>query len=76
MLALNILDKRIWVKGLSLECPLGEALDDCPLNGLRQLPSSLINHTINNLVDEQIHNIIHVHQHCLAERLNAIKHSK
>ena len=28
-------DERTWLKGLAVECPFGEALPNCPLNGLR-----------------------------------------
>lgn len=65
------LDKRIWIKGLSVECPLGKPLDDCPLNALRFLPVAQMNHTINNLSDDQVSSIMTIHQHCYHERLKA-----
>lgn len=65
-------DKRIWIKGLTLECPLGVALDDCPLNGLRHLPVAQMNHTINNLNNDQINSIVSIHKHCYHDRLKAI----
>ena len=69
------LDKRIWIKGLSVECPLGQALDDCPLNALRHLPVAQMNTTINGLSDRQIDSIVKIHQHCYHDRLKALKHA-
>ncbi len=63
------LDKRIWIKGLTLECPLGKALEDCPLNALRHLPVAQMNRTINNLTDDQVNSIVAIHQHCDRDRL-------
>ncbi|VGO21744.1 hypothetical protein [Pontiella sulfatireligans] len=65
------LDKRIWTKGLVLECPHGKALDDCPLNALRHLPANQVNRTINGLTDQQVDSIVTIHQHCYQERLAA-----
>ncbi|WP_372796870.1 hypothetical protein [Pontiella sp.] len=66
------LDKRIWIKGLTLECPLGKAMDDCPLNALRHLPVAQMNQTINNLTDEQVESIVGIHQECFHKRLKTI----
>ena len=66
------LDKRIWIKGLALECPMGKPLDDCPFNALRHLPAAQMNNTINNLSDDQVSSITTIHQHCYHERLKAI----
>lgn len=66
------LDKRIWIKGLTLECPLGIALPDCPLNTLRHLPAMQMNTTINNLEDKQVEAIVHIHQYCYQERLKEL----
>jgi hypothetical protein len=68
------LNKRIWLKGLVLECPMGKALSDCPLNGMRNLPGSQINTTINGLSDEKVDTIIKVHKHCFKHRLQSISH--
>lgn len=67
------LDKRIWIKGLTLECPLGSALDDCPLNAIRHLPAEQMNRTINNLSDEQVQKITRIHQQCYTDRMRTIK---
>ncbi len=62
------LDKRVYVKGLALECPLGTPADECPLNGLRGLPAAQMNRTINNLTDEQVDSIFSIHRHCFVQR--------
>lgn len=66
------LDKRIWIKGLTLECPLGQALEDCPLNALRHLPVAQMNMAINNLSDEQVDSIVDIHKQCYQVRLRAV----
>ena len=70
------LDKRIWTKGLALECPLGKAVDDCPLNALRHLPVSQMNSAINGLSDEQVDSIVMIHHTCYQDRLKAMKRPK
>ncbi len=71
------LDKRIWVKGLTLECPMnGYALPDCPLNALRHLPTAQVNHTLNHLTDYHINSLVNIHQHCYAERVKARSHAR
>lgn len=67
------INKRIWIKGLTLECPLGQALHDCPLNALRHLPVAQMNNTINNLSDQQVDSIVSIHKQCYHERLKAIQ---
>jgi len=64
------MDKRIWVKGLALECPLKCADADCPLNALRVLPIAQMNAVVNRLEDKQIDNIIEIHRQCCSARLN------
>jgi hypothetical protein len=66
-------DKRTWIKGLTIECPLGQALDDCPLNALRHLPVAQMNHTINALSDIKVDSIMAIHKHCYHDRLKAIQ---
>ncbi len=62
------LDRRIWVKGLTLECPLGEPVAECPLNPLRHLPVAQMNHTINGLSDKQVDAIVKIHTQCYQSR--------
>lgn len=70
------LDQRIWIKGLTVECPLIEPMNDCPLNALRHLPLAQMNIAINGLSDKQVDSIATIHQHCHHDRLKAIKRSK
>ena len=63
-------DKRIWVKGLVVQCPLHTALEDCPLNALRHLPLAQMNAAINRLSDEQIDAIVDIHRQCFHERIS------
>ena len=66
-------NKRVWVKGLVLECPLHKAMDDCPLNALRHLPVAQMNKTVNRLSDKRIENIIDIHKECFGERVQSSK---
>lgn len=67
-------DERIWIKGLTLECPMmGKALPDCPLNALRHLPIAQVNHTVNHLTDKQVNSIVKIHQQCYTARLKEAK---
>ncbi|MDZ8119273.1 hypothetical protein [Pontiella agarivorans] len=67
------LNKRIWIKGLTLECPFSNAPDDCPLNALRHLPAEQMNQTINNLSDDHVDNIVKIHQQCYSDRTRDFK---
>lgn len=71
----SALDKRIWIKGLALECPLGKAIDDCPLNCLRHLPVAQMNSAINRLTDLQVGCIVTIHHHCYQERLRDLAYA-
>jgi len=73
---LTPINKRIWIKGLTLECPLNQAIDNCPLNVLRQLPVAQMNHTINTLSDEKLNLIMTIHKHCYHDRLKALPRQK
>ncbi|GEM_PF-1693417 len=61
-------DKRIWIKGLLVDCPLGIPLDDCPANSLRYLPIDQFAEIVNNMSEEQVNCIIEYHEGCSAER--------
>jgi hypothetical protein len=71
---MDMLNKRIWLKGLAMECPLGKPLTDCPLNGIRCLPFQQISSTVNKLSDETVESIAQYHKHCYSTRLKAAKH--
>lgn len=69
----KVRDKRIWIKGLTLECPLGIPDRDCPLNALRPLPVTQMNKTINSLTDEQVESIFKIHRQCYKDNINEIR---
>ena len=69
-------DERTWLKGLAVECPLGEALPSCPLNGLRNLPTLQIKHIIGRMSDRQVHTAIETHRQCYKERLNTLREAE
>ena len=75
MMKSTALNRRIWIKGLAMECPLGKAAEDCPLNGLRHLPVSQMNAAINSLTDMQVNCIVTIHNYCYHERLREVKHA-
>ena len=66
------LDRRVWIKGLAVECPLGKALSDCPLNDTRTLATAQMNHIINNQSDRKVHALYKHHQHCIRIRATVL----
>ena len=65
----RIQNKRIWIKGLVMECPHGTPVLDCPLNGLRNLPIHEANSVINGLPDKQVTDYLKTHRKCYNHRL-------
>ncbi len=63
---------KTWIRGLSLQCPLGCADGDCPLNTLRHLPSAQMNQTINELPRTTIDAILQIHHECCRNRIKQI----
>jgi len=61
-------DKRTWVKGILVDCPLGTPLDDCPANEIRNLPVHELVKIVNGLSNEQLDAIIAHHENCLKQR--------
>ena len=64
----RIENKRIWIKGLTMECPYGTPVHDCPLNPLRSLPIPEANRIINNLTAQQIADYLETHRTCYNHR--------
>ena len=60
--------KRIWVQGLLIECPFGEALEDCPAKDIRLLPIEERLKMISEIEEDQIDRIIAHHRECLRKR--------
>lgn len=61
-------DKRAWVKGVLVECPLGTPLESCPANKVRGLPLPELVRIVNEMPDEQLDVIIAYHENCLKQR--------
>ena len=65
----ELMNKRIWVKGILVECPLGKSLSDCPANALRNLPLEELLKAVNNMTEGQLEMVIKYHNNCITERL-------
>lgn len=61
-------DKRTWVKGLMVDCPMGTALEDCPAGKIRSLPVRELVRIVNSLSEKQLDDIIECHEECITER--------
>ena len=64
----RVLDRRVWIKGLAIECPLGKPLSDCPLNETRTLPVAQMSHAINSQPNHKVNALYKHHQHCFRIR--------
>ncbi len=60
--------KRIWVKGLLIECTMRKVLDDCPAKELRKLPIEERLKIADEMKADQIEFIIACHKECLRRR--------
>ena len=65
---LNFEDKKIWVKGLVIHCPMGESVKDCPANKIRLLPIPERLRIVDEMTEDSVDEIIDHHYKCLAER--------
>jgi hypothetical protein len=61
-------DKRTWVKGILVDCPVGDPLDTCPANKIRNLPLPTVVNIVNEMSDEQLDAIILHHENCQKQR--------
>jgi hypothetical protein len=61
-------DKKTWVKGILVDCPLGTPLDSCPANKIRTLPVHELTKIVNGLPNDQLDAIIEHHENCLKQR--------
>jgi hypothetical protein len=60
--------KRIWVKGLLIECTMKQVLEDCPAYELRKLPVEERMRIADEMSADQIEFIIQYHRECLSRR--------
>lgn len=65
---ISIGNRVIWLKGLMIECPLFNALPNCPLKKYRSLPINEKFKLVDEMSDDQIDSIIEYHQKCLSAR--------
>ena len=61
-------DKRTWVKGILLDCPLDKPMPDCPGNILRGLSLAEFVRVVNNMSERKLDAIITYHETCMSER--------
>jgi hypothetical protein len=59
---------KIWLKGLLIGCPMGWALDDCPVEELRKAPIKESLNIVDEMRTEEIYNIIKQHKECIRKR--------
>ncbi len=64
-------DKRTWVKGILVDCPLGTPLETCPANNIRSLPLTELVRIVNGFSDEQLDSVLTHHEACLKQRETA-----
>ena len=51
-----------------IECPLSEALDDCPATGVRGLSLAQIVERVGKMSEEELNSVIRYHRQCLDMR--------
>ncbi|MHC4871961.1 MAG: hypothetical protein ACYTFY_08955 [Planctomycetota bacterium] len=68
MIAHNEGQKKSWIQGLIIECPMGQSLPKCPLAEIRFLPLKDRLLTIKEMTEEEIDNALAYHRHCLHVR--------
>jgi hypothetical protein len=61
----NITNKRIFVRGLCVECPQGTPLESCLLSSLRNLPLSEFRKIINAFDETRLDAILAHHNACI-----------
>lgn len=65
---LSIEHKRIWIKGLLIDCPMGTAADDCPARDWRTMPIEKRLIVVDTMTNEQVEEVIVFHKQCLKNR--------
>ncbi len=62
--------KRIWAKGLIVECPLKIQLEDCPLKEVRKLPIEERIDIVDKMPLAELDAIVEHHKACQAKRMD------
>jgi len=60
--------KKIWIKGLLIDCTFGEALRKCPARRLRKLPVEARMAIVDSMLEAELDALIEVHKSCVAKR--------
>lgn len=66
---MELSDKKIWVYGLLIACPEGNPLHDCPLEKYRKGSDKDRLTILENFTEEEVEEIIKLHNHCLLSRV-------
>ena len=61
-------DVKQWVKGLTVDCPLKDPVNGCPVTELRKLPFAERLAAVEKMSREQLKAIIQHHHTCLNNR--------
>ena len=61
-------NKIVWLRGLMVECPMGDPADDCPLQKFRLLPLTERMKIVNQMTTKNIDKILAHHTMCLNRR--------
>jgi len=60
--------KRIWARGLLVECPFKAPLKDCPLKEVRKLPIKQRIAKVDEMSDADLDAVLAHHWECQAKR--------
>jgi hypothetical protein len=61
-------DRRNWIRGLLIECAMGNHVAGCPVAGMRHLPVKDRMALVDGLSDAEIDDILGQHRRCLKRR--------
>lgn len=59
---------KIWVKKLTLDCPLQDPLPDCPLIPMRKMPLAERLAAVDVMSEEKLRQVIRYHHTCMGKR--------
>ena len=65
---INLSDKKIFIFGLLVACPLGKAMYDCPLEKYRNVSNKERLNYLERFSDEEQDKILQHHHQCLLRR--------
>ena len=60
--------RRAWLLGIFMECPFGDALENCPAREFRKLSMEDRAQIVEGVDDEVVDRFVRQHQVCLASR--------